>query len=97
MSFEYSGLWYQYPEKVEFQFRLKGHDLGWINTRNKSVIYSNLSPGEYTFEVKVGLYENYSNSTTASYTFEIKQPFWMSFWFYLLLVVLMAALIFLYI
>lgn len=97
LSFNYSGLWYQYPEKVEFQIRLKGHDLDWINTRNKSVIYSNLSPGKYRFEVKVGLYENYSNSITASYSFEVRQPFWMSFWFYLILAIVLAALIYFYI
>jgi ligand-binding sensor domain-containing protein len=97
LSFSYSGLWYQYPEQVNYQIRLSGHDLGWINTRNNNVIYSNLSPGNYTFEVKAALYENFENATIASYSFTINQPFWNTIWFYIILITLTGIGIYFYI
>ena len=51
-SFNYSGFWFQYPEKVEYLIKLEGHDLNWIKTKNNNVIYSNLKPGDYTFRLK---------------------------------------------
>lgn len=84
-SFDYSGLWFQYPERVEFLIQLEGHDLDWIKTKNNSVIYSNLKPGKYTFKVKSALYNNFKNASIASYSFTINKPFWSSPWFYIFL------------
>jgi len=97
LSINYSGLWYQYPQQVEYLIKLQGHDLDWIRTKNKSVIYSNLSPGKYSFQVKAGLYENYSNSKIASYEFEIRKPFWLTYWFWILVLLIGVLIIFYFI
>jgi ligand-binding sensor domain-containing protein len=94
LAFNYTGLWYQYPEKVEYMIMLEGHDLNWIITKNKNVIYSNLKPGHYTFKVKTGLYGNYENSPIAAYSFEVKSPFWMKFWFWILIGIISGIAIF---
>ncbi|MBN2172627.1 MAG: histidine kinase [Bacteroidales bacterium] len=97
LVFNYTGLWYQYPEQLEYLIMLEGHDLDWIRTKNKNVIYSNLKPGKYTFHAKTGLYENFKNSDTASYSFEIKQPFWWLWWFWIIIIILIGLLIFTFI
>lgn len=97
LSFGYAGLWYQYPEQVTYLIRLTGHDLDWISTRNKNVIYSDLSPGDYTFEVRAGLYGSFERSETASYSFNIKRPFWQSFWFIIFIIAMTGVSIYFYI
>jgi ligand-binding sensor domain-containing protein len=97
LSFSYSGLWFQYPEKVEYQIKLDGHDMDWIDTKNKNVIYSNLSPGDYTFNVKASLYNNFITVTADSYSFTINRPFWKKSWFFVLILILLIAGVYLYI
>ena len=97
LSFSYSGLWYQYPEQVNYLIRLTGHDLDWIKTKNKNVIYSDLSPGDYIFEVKSALYGNFDHEEVASYSFTIKRPFWLTGWFLIIVLVLLGIGIYLYI
>jgi len=96
-SFLYSGLWFQYPEKVEYLIKLEGHDLDWIKTKNNNVIYSNLKPGEYTFQVKAALYDNFENASMATYSFSIANPYWTSIWFYLILILVIGILLVLYV
>jgi ligand-binding sensor domain-containing protein len=96
-SFDYTGFWFQYPEKVFYSVKLDGHDLDWMRTKNNSVIYSNLSPGNYTFRVRSGLYNNFSNATEATYTFQIRKPFWSTLWFLFLALLVLAGVVVLYI
>ncbi len=96
-SFLYAGLWFQYPEKVEYLIKLEGHDLNWIKTKNNNVIYSNLKPGKYTFQVKAAMYNNFENASIASYSFSIEKPYWTSIWFYLILILVIGILLALYI
>ena len=96
-SFHYSGLWYQYPEKVLFRVKLEGHDIDWIETRNNNIIYSNLSPGTYTFRVTSGLQRDFGDGDEASFRFKIKKPFWASLWFILSVISLLAIIIISYI
>lgn len=97
LSFGYTGLWYQYPEEVTYLIKLSGHDLDWIETKNKNVIYSDLSPGDYTFEVKSALYGNFDRSEVTSYSFTIKRPFWLTIWFLIMIIALIGVSVYLYI
>lgn len=97
ISFDFSGLWYQMPEQVEFLVKLEGHDLDWIRTKNKNIIYSSLPHGKYTFRVKAGLYDHFDATPEATYSFTIRQPFWISPWFLVLLTAVIASFLTLYI
>lgn len=97
LSFEYAGIWYQYPDKVEFKVKLEGHDLDWINTKNNHIVYSNLKPGNYTFNVKSALYGNFKNAVLASYSFTIGKAFYMHSWFYITLFIALILIIYSYI
>ncbi len=96
-TFDFVGLWFQAPDRVQYQVLLEGYDLDWIPTRNSSVIYSSLTPGDYTLRVKASLNNNFSDAPAISYHFVITQPFWKTYWFIILAILLTGGTIFLFI
>lgn len=95
-TFDFIGLWYLSPDQVQYQVMLEGYDLDWIPTRNSSVIYSSLSPGEYTFRVKASLTGNFLDAPAVSYHFVIRKPFWLTYWFIGLSIIFTAGFIYLF-
>lgn len=95
ISFHFRAFWFVEPELVRYQIRLKGYDLDWIDTRNTLVTYSNLSPGEYTFEVRASIKGNFTLNDVKSYKFTIKKPFWKSTWFILASILSISLLVYL--
>lgn len=92
-TFFYSGLWYQQHEKVRYLIKLEGHDLSWMETKNRNAVYSGLSPGKYTFRVKASLYENFSSADEDSYSFIIRKPFRATVWFYFIIALLLTIVV----
>ncbi|MEZ4776729.1 MAG: two-component regulator propeller domain-containing protein [Bacteroidia bacterium] len=84
VSFNYVGLWYQAPRNVRYQHRLVGYDIDWVESRNQQAIYPSLPPGTYTFELRASLLGDFSRSREVSYSFHINEPFWQTWWFFLL-------------
>lgn len=54
-SFEFTDLDFHVPEKNVYAYMMEGFDNNWIITdyKKREANYSNLTPGEYTFRVKV--------------------------------------------
>lgn len=62
----------------EFQYQLQGSYDGWSEWSDMSVVrFENLSPGDYTFNVRARIGEQIS-SNTASYAFSIGRPWYIS-------------------
>ncbi len=79
----FTGFWYQNANALNFSYQLEGYDRDWISTEDRSVIYSKLPPGEYSFKLKVSDSNNFSGSTETKIHFVIKPPFWETTWFYI--------------
>jgi ligand-binding sensor domain-containing protein/signal transduction histidine kinase/CheY-like chemotaxis protein/HPt (histidine-containing phosphotransfer) domain-containing protein len=47
----YTGLSLTDPERVRFRYRLQGFDRDWVETGNRTAVYTGLPPGGYTFQV----------------------------------------------
>lgn len=77
----YMGGWLNDPDRLHYQVRLSGFNELWQSTRDKSVIYSNLPPGTYTFQVRTSLNEEFSSYAETSWSFTIRKPFWNRIWF----------------
>ncbi|MBA2251056.1 MAG: hypothetical protein H0W12_12790, partial [Chitinophagaceae bacterium] len=91
ISFNFTALNYVRPEQNTFAYRLKGADTTWTNTYHGFVSYANLAPGAYHFEVKVQNFAGvWSNIQSVSIT--IKPPFWKTWWFISLLVLVFGIL-----
>jgi ligand-binding sensor domain-containing protein len=96
-SFSYIGLWFVNPEAVKYQTKLDGHDLDWIQTNNTFVTYSNLAPGEYIFNVRSSIRDNFDQAEIKTHNFKISPPYWNTSWFYFCSGFLILTLLFLYI
>jgi ligand-binding sensor domain-containing protein/serine phosphatase RsbU (regulator of sigma subunit) len=85
------------PGPHHVYYKLRGLDSTWQdNGISNRVRYTNLSYGEYVLEVKIkNIYG--IESEILRIPFEIKRPFWKTWWFYLLVVVFVGALIRVYI
>ncbi|MEL7005741.1 MAG: two-component regulator propeller domain-containing protein, partial [Bacteroidota bacterium] len=71
---EYFGASLKNPEKVNYQFRLLGLESNWSPVTSRSeAVYTNLSPGDYTFEVRAsnsaeGVFKYQLSKEEANYT-----------------------------
>jgi signal transduction histidine kinase len=70
------------PDKVRFQYWLKGLDKDWVDGgMNRSAAYSYLPPGDYEFCVKAANNDGVWNSSGASVSFRVLPEFWQQWWF----------------
>jgi ligand-binding sensor domain-containing protein/serine phosphatase RsbU (regulator of sigma subunit) len=91
LTFNYVGVSHTTPQKVRYQYMLKGLDKDWMPiTQKTQVEYANLPFGKYEFLLKAENGEGVWNATPLSYKFEIRPPFWRTWWMYSIL----AAIVF---
>ncbi|PJA07729.1 MAG: hypothetical protein COX70_05775 [Flavobacteriales bacterium CG_4_10_14_0_2_um_filter_32_8] len=85
LTFEYSAINLTFPEDIQYRFQLTPFDKKWYDATNKaSATYSNLPPGEYTFNVIAGNEDGVWNQNPTSYSFKISPPWWQRWWVILL-------------
>jgi ligand-binding sensor domain-containing protein/class 3 adenylate cyclase/HD superfamily phosphodiesterase len=96
-SFEFSALHFSSPENNEFKYTMEGLDEDWnyVGTQNQAY-YTNLEPGEYTFKVLGSNSDGVWSRTPASIKIKITPPFWKTWWFRLLALAAIAAIIYFY-
>jgi len=92
--FNLTSIWLQDPEDVIYQYQLMGYDVDWITTRDRKVIFSQLPSGKYTFRIRASVDENWESATIVSYQFEIGKPFFLTLWFYAIIIIVFIALLF---
>ncbi len=97
LTFLYTGIWFSSPEMVLYQHRLEGFDTTWVTTRDRQVSYPGLPPGEYTFSVRCSIDGVFDSEQPVSVSFVVQRPFWQTWWFVSLLVIVLAASLYLYI
>ncbi len=81
-EFEYTGLSFVAPEKVQFKHRLDGWEKEWIAAGTKrSVNYNYIPPGDYSFHVTACNNDGIWNETGAEIAFTVLPYFWQTVWF----------------
>jgi signal transduction histidine kinase/streptogramin lyase len=91
---EYAGLDYTSPSGVQFRCRLDGFDKEWQYVGDRrSVTYTNLAPGLYTFHVQDRSTDGDWSGNDTTIQFRILPPFYRRWWFIALAILLMAALL----
>lgn len=84
------------PLKTRFRYRLEGFDQDWIDAgTERSALYTNLSPREYTFRVAVSQDDGRWSETEATWAFTLVPRFYQTWWFPVLVVATVAALVWL--
>ncbi len=93
--FEVSGLFFSDERSIEYEFFLRGmkDDYRPIRRSNEfKAYYNNNPPGKYSFVYRARGSDNVW-SYTQSYSFEIRKPFWETWWFRILAVVVLILII----
>ncbi len=90
----YTGISTRNPENVRYQYRLKGLDDKWsLVTDERSVIYPDLRPGDYLFEVHAINADGVMSTTPATLSVTVGRTFFQSFFATALMIVLALALV----
>ena len=87
----YTGLNSVAPERIAFRYRLAG-DADWTYAGTRRTAYfSRLPPGRYRFEVTAANRDGRWSPAPATFAFVIQPPVWMTWWFRLGLLALLAG------
>jgi signal transduction histidine kinase len=95
-EFDYAGLSFVAPQKVRYRYMLEGFDHGWTEAgTRRTAYYTNIPPGRYTFRVQAANNDGLWNTAGAALSFELRPHYYQTLWFYALLLVALAAAVFL--
>lgn len=94
-SFEFVGLDYAIPNKNQYAYRMEGLEGEWnyVDAKRRFATYTTLPPGDYTFRVKASNNNGIWNDAGTALAITITPPFWQTWWFRsLLLLVIMISI-----
>jgi len=96
VTLEYTAIDFVAPQKIKYAVKLDGVDANFIQTGDRRfATYSNLSPGKYTFRLMATNRDGVWNSAPLSFNFRILPPFYFTWWFILIVFLLLVALAYL--
>lgn len=94
-SLEFAALNYANVIKNQYQYKLKGFEKEWnAATVQHSVTYTNLNPGNYLFMVRGSNDDGIWSDKMLSIKIKILPPFWMTWWFRMLMVLLLSIAVY---
>ena len=94
VSFEFAGLYYAMPERVQYEYMLEGFDDDWIPAgKRRFVTYTALPPRDYIFRVKAANADGIWNETGSALSISVMPPVWATWWFRGLAVVLLVGVV----
>jgi ligand-binding sensor domain-containing protein len=94
VSFEYIGICFSNPSKVQYRYMLEGFETEFCPpTKERIARYPNIPSGTYTFKVISCNNEGLWNNDPASFTFTIATPIWKKTWFLVCVSLLVTALL----
>lgn len=92
IAFTFAALNYIVTRNNQYKYKLDGIDTGWNKAgMERKAVYTNLMPGTYTFHVKASNNDDVWNEQGTSITIVVTPPFWATWWFRTLLVVVIVA------
>ncbi|HEY0785324.1 MAG TPA: two-component regulator propeller domain-containing protein [Acidobacteriaceae bacterium] len=96
LQIDYTALTFVAPQKVQFRYRLEGHDAGWQDPGSRrQAFYNDLGPGRYRFDVIASNNDGVWNRAGAGLSFAIAPAYYQTVWFRVLLALTAGALLWL--
>jgi signal transduction histidine kinase len=92
-SFEFASLDFSAPQRNRFRYRLEGFDKEWTTTARRFAYYTNVDPGEYVLRVVGSNSDGVWNSNGRTLHLVITPPYWATWWFRGLVLVVVTALL----
>ncbi|GAB3956992.1 sensor histidine kinase [Spirosoma harenae] len=95
LSFDFLALNFIMPEKNRYAYQLTNVDKDWVYSGTRRFAsYTNLAPGDYVFRVKASNNDGVWNQQGTMLTIHIQSPFWQTWWFRGLLILLGLGLVY---
>ncbi len=92
---EFSALNYLKEQKLHYHYQLQNLETEIQEADEKAqAIYSYLPPGEYTFNVMTENADGITSKKITSLVIQIRAPFWKTWWFYAMLLLAIASILF---
>ncbi len=94
--FNIEALHFKSPTSLMYKYRMIGLDSTWRTTNyfTQSITYSRLLAGKYTFQIQAQDRSGYYKSKLLVHTFKIQLPFWLRWWFILLVLFSLILLVY---
>jgi sensor histidine kinase YesM len=93
IQFQYVGISFRSGQEITYSYKLIGLDDDFKKTQDRILSYPTLLPGNYTLELfatnKFGI-----KSETISISFFISTPFWKTFWFASVIIILVIFIVY---
>jgi ligand-binding sensor domain-containing protein len=83
-----------YRDKFYMYYMLEGLDDTWKQVYNNEITYQFLPPGDYTLKLKSTNGEGAESKKITTLHIHVNAPFWKTWWFYSLMVLLISGLLF---
>lgn len=81
-SFEFAALNYFHAEENHYRYKMEGFQSEWVDAGvERKATYTNLSPGTYVFRVVASNNDGVWNQQGASVRIVITPPYWSTWWF----------------
>ena len=94
-TIRFAGLDYTAPGKNQYAYMLEGFDEDWVYVGNRrGATYTNLDPGTYVFKVKAANNDGVWSQEPTTLEITIVPPFWMSWYFKLIVSAMLVGLVF---
>ncbi len=95
LRFEFKAVDLVHPDKIRYKYMLEGLEKDWSMAISETqVTYSALEPGDYVFKVKAGTVTGGWSTEPAAFAFSIATPFQQTWWFRLVVVLLLVGLVY---
>jgi ligand-binding sensor domain-containing protein len=78
-----------------YRYRLVGLNNVWQETKTDEILFNTLPPGHYTFEAQVANLDKIWSNKSATYSFTINKPFWFTWWFILIEILIACFIVYL--
>jgi len=95
ITFKFAALDFSAPGRNRFACRLDGVDKDWVYLQGQNEArYTNIAPGRYQFRLKAATPGGSYNENEVQMAVIIYPPFWQTWWFRVLGIVFIAAILF---
>lgn len=95
ITIDYESISFTRPEKNQYAYRLEGFEKNWNFVGAKTnATYTNLEPGNYTFNLKASNNDNIWNEASTILKIQILPPWWQTIWAYILYLILLSSSVF---
>lgn len=91
-SLEFASIDFYSNGKNTYKYLLEGQDQSWVQAGDRTYVrYANLEPGTYAFKVKSANRDGVWNEQERALSLTITPPFWRTWWFSALYLILISA------